>query len=67
MCSLVFFVVRGLSYLYGEIYRKDEIFFIVYCDIKLKNILVKVNFICAIGGLGLVVVDKWKDEISLKK
>lgn len=56
MCFLVFFVVRGLNYLYGEIYGRKEKYFIVYRDIKFKNIMVKLNFICVIGSLGLVVV-----------
>ncbi|XP_068752319.1 activin receptor type-1-like isoform X1 [Montipora capricornis] len=67
MCSLALSAARGLSHLHGEIYRKDETFSIAHCDIKSKNILVKANLTCAIGGLGLAVVDKWKDEISLKK
>lgn len=56
MCFLVFSVVRGLNYLYGEIYGRKEKYFIVYCDLKFKNIMVKLNLICIIGGLGLGVV-----------
>ena len=67
MFSLALSAARGLSHLHGEIYQKDETFSIAHCDIKSKNILVKANVTCAIGGLGFAVVDKWKEEISLKK
>lgn len=67
MFSLALSAARGLSHLHGEIYQKDETFSIAHCDIKSKNILVKANLTCAIGGLGFAVVDKWKEEISLKK
>ena len=66
MCLLALSAARGLSHLHGEIYRKEETFSIAHCDFKSKNILVKSNLTCAIGGLGLAVVDKWKDKISLK-
>lgn len=66
MCSLALSAARGLSHLHGEIYRKEETFSIAHCDIKSKNILVKANLTCAIGDLGLAVVDKWKDKISPK-
>lgn len=66
MCSLALSAARGLSHLHGEIYRKEETFSIAHRDIKSKNILVKSNLTCAIGDLGLAVVDKWKDKINLK-
>ena len=66
MCSLAFSAARGLSHLHGEIYQKEETFSIAHRDIKSKNILVKSNLTCAIGDLGLAVVDKWKDKIDLK-
>lgn len=66
MCSLALSAARGLSHLHGEIYRGEETFSIAHCDIKSKNILVKPNLTCAIGGLGLALVDKWKDQISGK-
>ena len=66
MCSLALSAARGLSHLHGEIYRKEETFSIAHRDIKSKNILVKPNLTCAIGDLGLAVVDKWKDKTNLK-
>ncbi|KAL9958529.1 hypothetical protein ACROYT_G035557 [Oculina patagonica] len=64
MCSLALSAARGLNHLHGEIYGRKEKYSIAHCDIKSKNIMVKSNLTCAIGGLGLAVVhDRSQDKI----
>lgn len=64
MCSLALSAARGLNHLHGEIYGRKEKYSIAHCDLKSKNIMVKSNLNCAIGGLGLGVVhDRSQDKI----
>lgn len=64
MCSLALSAARGLNHLHGEIYGRKEKYSIAHRDIKSKNIMVKANLTCAIGGLGLAVVhDRSEDKI----
>lgn len=64
MCSLALSAARGLNHLHGEIYGRKEKYSIAHRDIKSKNIMVKSNLTCAIGGLGLAVVhDRSQDKI----
>ncbi|PFX26068.1 TGF-beta receptor type-1 [Stylophora pistillata] len=64
MCSLALSAARGLNHLHGEIYGRKEKYSIAHCDLKSKNIMVKSNLTCSIGGLGLGVVhDRSQDKI----
>ena len=64
MCSLALSAARGLNHLHGEIYGRKEKYSIAHCDLKSKNIMVKSNLTCTIGGLGLGVVhDRSQDKI----
>eukprot|EP00794_Sanderia_malayensis_P016621 gene16621-18311_t len=55
LLRLAYTTVSGLSYLHREIYGMKGKPAIAHRDIKSRNILVKSNFTCALGDLGLAV------------
>lgn len=55
LLRLAYTTVSGLSYLHREIYGMKGKPPIAHRDIKSRNILVKSNFTCALGDLGLAV------------
>lgn len=55
LLRLSYTTVSGLSYLHREIYGTKGKPPIAHRDVKSRNILVKSNFTCAIGDLGLAV------------
>ena len=48
-------IARGLAHLHLEIVSTQGKPAIAHRDLKSKNVLVKSNFVCAIGDLGLAV------------
>ena len=56
MCRLSLSAAKGLAHLHSEIFGANAKPAIAHRDIKTKNILVKSNYTCCIGDLGLAVL-----------
>ena len=65
MLKLAYTAVSGLDHLHTEIFGHDAKPAIVHRDLKSRNILVKGDYTCCIGDLGLALrYDRKNDQVE---